>query len=667
MEFVKLFSPITINGMTVANRIVMPAMGLHFADSYDFTERYKDFYRERARGGVGLMLIGPIAIDLVGSVPGLPGIFEDGQIAPLREFIAELHGETPVKLGTQLFQMGRSAFGWGGLQPIAPSPIYSRISRQVPREMTLADIAAVQDAFAAATRRCRRAGFDYIEAVGCTGYLISEFLSPVTNRRTDAYGGSLEKRMRFGIEVMERMREAAGPDIAVGMRVAGNDFVEGGHTNDEQAVFCRELEKAGADVINVTGGWHETNIPQLTANVPPGAYVYLARGIKEQVGITVFASNRLGDPVVAEKALRSGAADMVCWARPLLADPALPRKIKEGRDDEIVSCISCNQGCFDSIFGFLSVTCILNPRCGREAEWRSAPAKAKKKILVAGGGPAGMEFAAAAARRGHDVTLYEREERLGGQARLAAAVPGKEEFRKIAAGMEKRLRLAGAAVRCGTTLTADEVKWTQPDCLVVATGAQPIAPAVPGIDKPHVVQAWEVLTGNVPDVGRRVVIVGGSAVGCETAEYLAVQGAPDAETVAFLMFHSAEDPAWLREKMLHSGRRITVIEMLERFADNVSRTQRWSLLKSLRLRGVELRGGTKLVEVTDDGVVVETPSGREAIPADTVVMAVGAKSVDGLAREASSLGIEVITLGDAKQPRRLNEAIAEGLRAALDV
>ena len=277
------------------------------------------------------MIIGPVAIDKVGSTPFMPGLFDDKYIGPIREFTDELHKDTDAKIGIQLMQMGRFASSsYTGVPPIAPSAIASPISGEVPREMTRDDIEEVKEAYAQGARRAMEAGFDYIEVLAAGGYLIGEFLSPVTNHRTDEYGGPIENRMRFGLEVIKKVRQVVGKDFAMGIRVSGHDFMEGGHTNIESALFCTEAEKVGVNSINVTGGWHESYIPQITTNVPPGAFLYLARGIKEKVSVPVFASNRLGDPLVAERALRSGAADMICWGRPLLADPELPNQSRNG-------------------------------------------------------------------------------------------------------------------------------------------------------------------------------------------------------------------------------------------------------------------------------------------------------------------------------------------------
>lgn len=668
MEFIKLFETMTIHGLTIKNRIVMPSMGLAYTHNYTLNDRYAAFYRERARGGVGLMTIGPFGIDRAGSVPLMLGLFEDDFVPPLKGLIDEIRCASDCKVAAQLLHMGRYSFSaLTGITPMAPSAIRSKLTGETPREMTQENIEEVQEAYAHAGRRAKKAGFDAVEILACTGYLISQFLSPLTNQRADQYGGDLSNRMRFGLEVIAKVRATVGDDMPLGIRIAGNDFMQGGHTNRESVLFAAEAEKAGIHYINVTGGWHETDIPQLTGDVPAGGFLYLARGIREKVRVPVFASNRLGDPLVAERALRSGACDAVCWGRPLIADPELPNKVREGRLKEIIPCISCNQGCFDTIFSGSPVGCVLNPRAGREADLTVQRTLSPKKIMVAGGGPAGMAFALTAAERGHRVTLYEQGDRLGGQVNLAMAPPGKGEFRKVIQSMAHRLARWEVDVRLNTVLTPEMVMAAAPDVLVVSTGASPLPLNVPGSDKAHVIQAWEVLLDKITLVGGDVVVVGGSATGCETAMHIAAMGAPDPNTFAFLMFHAAEDPTFAVDLLHHSGRKITVIDLVPRLADNVGKTARWSLMKGLRLMGVSLRPGTGLLEIRDDGVLVETARGQETIPADTVVLATGVRSVDDLTRALEGKGIQLITIGDAKSPRKLTDAIREGFEEAVRI
>jgi 2,4-dienoyl-CoA reductase (NADPH2) len=668
MEFMKLFEPITINGLTVKNRIVMPAMALFYTKDYSLTERFKAFYRRRAKGGVGLMLVGPVAVDRVGSNPLTLGLFTDAQMDAMRRFVKELHNDSDVKIGTQLMHIGYYASSKvTGVRPIAASAVPCPLTGETPREMTIEDIEEVKQSFAQAARRAREAGFDYLEIVMGGGYLISGFLSPLTNCRTDEYGGSTRKRMRFALEVIRVVKEAVGKDFPVGIRINGHDFMKGGNTNTQSVILCRHAETAGIDAINMSGGWHATQVPQITSDVPRGVFLYLARSIKDRVRVPVFVSNRLADPVDAEKALRSGSADMICWGRSLLADPEVPNRVRNGMNKEVVQCIACNQGCLDSIFSGEPVFCALNPQTGREDETEIKPAAIKKNVFVAGGGPAGMEFAWVARQRGHKVTLFEKSDRLGGQVCLAAAVPGKGPFAAAIESLRGRMEKAGVHIRLGFELTSQRVREERPDIVVVATGARAVKMDAPGCDQTHVVSAWDVLLGKVPEIGKNVVIVGGSGTGCEVAHFVAHMGIPEPDVIAFLILHNAEGFKRVRSLLLKPGRKITVIDMMGRVASNMGPSSRWPLMKKLRLLGVGIRPKTKLVEIAKDGVVVETDRGQESIPADTVIMAVGSRSVSDLAEEVKRNGIEVLVLGDAKEPRKISDAIREGFNAALNI
>jgi 2,4-dienoyl-CoA reductase (NADPH2) len=668
MRFGRLFEPIKINKVTIANRIVMPAMALFYTSDYTFTDRFKAFYRERALGGVGLMVIGPVAIDKVGSNPFMLGLFDDNYIEPIKIFIDELHKKTDVKIGVQLMQQGRFASSrFTGMTPIAPSAIPSPLNKEIPREMTEDDIIEVEDAFVKSAIRAKTAGFDYVELMAGGSYLIGEFLSPLTNRRTDGYGGTKDKRMRFGLEVIEKVRKAVGKDFFFGIRVSGHDFVKGGNTIEDSVAFCIEAEKTGVDCINVTGGWHETNVPQITSEVPAGAFAYLSRNIKENVNIPVFASNRLGDPYIAEKVLLSGAADMICWGRPLLADPELPQKVRSGKLDELVPCIGCNQGCFDSIASSLPVYCTLNPRVGRENKTKIRKTVKIKKIYVAGGGPAGMQFALTARQRGHNVTLFEKTGKLGGQINMVESVPGKKDFGNVIISLSNRIKAAGVKIKLKTVLTSKKIKKDKPNILVVASGAMQAEINLPGIDGPKVCSAWDVLNGSVSEIGKRVVIVGGGAIGCETALYIANLDVLNSESFAFLIYHEADNFDRLREQLYRSGRKITVLEVAERLAGNVGVSTRWSLLKNLRLMGVELRSGVRITGIEQNAVSIKTETGVESILADTIIIAVGSRSVNDLSRDVKIAGMKVITIGDAKEPRKIADAIREGFDAAMNL
>ncbi len=662
----KLFEPAKINLLNIRNRLVMPAVALFYTNDHSFNERYKAFYQERAKGGVGLMIIGPIAIDRMGSSPFIPGLFADSQIGPIGDFIAELHRNSPVKIGIQLMHQGRYASQkLSGFRPIAPSAIASPLSNEVPREMTAEDIENVQKAYVDSALRAKEAGFDYIEILMAGGYLVGEFLSPLSNQRTDQYGGTLEHRMRFGLEIIKKIRSAVGPNVAMGIRVSGHDYMKGGNTIKESSRFCAEAEKAGVDAINVTGGWHETHVPQVTSEVPTGAFLYLSRAVKAVVQVPVFASNRLGDPISAEKALRSGAADFICWARPLIADPYMPQKVRQGRSREAVPCIGCNQGCLDAIFAGSSVHCTVNPLAGREQTIEIVEAVIKKKVFIAGGGPAGMQFALTASRRGHDVTLFEKHNRLGGQVNLIAAIPGKKIYSGLVHSLAAQLRNSNVKIQLNTQLEPKTILDKKPDVLVVATGAKPVSLTIEGMHRGNVVDAWDVLDETVWEIGKRVVIIGGGATGCETALMVAKMGIPDAETISFLMTHSADELEDIQKLLCQTNREITVIEMTDRLAGNVGISTRWALLKRLQQLGIRFFTQAKVIKLEDDAVHILTQNGVESIQADTIIQAAGAVPINSLAKNVFTNQIEILTIGDAKGIRNLSEAIREGFETAL--
>jgi len=667
MEFSNLFSPIRINALEIPNRIVMTAMHLGYTPEGEVTDRLLAFYAARARGGAGLIIVGGCTIDELAGMSNMVGISEDRFIPGLQRLASGIK-EYGARAAAQLYQAGRYTHSSmiGGKKPISASPVRSRLTGETPRALELEEIPAMQMKFAQAAVRARSAGFDAVEILGSAGYLISQFLSPLTNIREDPYGGSLEHRMRFGLEVVEKVREAVGPDYPIIMRLAGNDFMEGGHTNHEARIFASELEKAGVDLFNVTGGWHETRVPQLTMGVPRKAFIYLARGVKSAVSIPVLGSNRINDPALAEGLLRNGEVDMVTMARALLADPEMPKKAKNGLSDRIYHCIACNQGCFDSIFRFQPATCLVNPMAGMEAEVRIRPADAKKTVLVIGGGPAGMKAACTAAERGHQVTLVEKQPELGGQLLLNRNIPGRREMVTAAHDLIQNLRGLGVEVVLGREADAGWIRKMAPQAVVVATGASPLLPDISGIRDQKVVMAWDLLSGKAT-AGPRVVIIGGNAVGLETALLLANQGTISPEVLHFLLANRAESLETLEELINRGNREVTVLEMTKKAGQDIGGSTRWTIMAELRRLGVTLLTGARATAVTVQGVEVDRAQGREQLPADTVVIAVGAASENRLTHALDGLEAEVFTIGDAKEPRNALEAIREGFFTGLRI
>jgi len=668
MKLKMLFSPITIGKLTLKNRIVMPSMGTLYTSDSTMTKRMSEFYLTRARGGAGLIIVGPVGIDKVGGGPLLLGLDEDRFIAPMKDFMHKIHGETDAKAGPQLFHAGRYAFSiMTGKQPVAPSAIPSKLTHEMPRELSVVEIKKIINKYKEAAIRAREADFDAIEILACTGYLITQFLSLVTNKREDEYGGSWENRIRFSMEIIRSIKQGVGEDFPLIVRVAGNDFMKGGFNNMDAKRFCSDLAGAGAHAINVTGGWHETNVPQITYDVPDGGFAYLAKGIKEAVNIPVFASNLLGNPQKAEDILRQDMADMVCMGRPLLADPKLPIKAQNNRLKEITPCISCNQACFDNIFMGHPVCCMVNPRVGLEMEYNEEPAKNQKNILIVGGGPAGLKAAITAAKRGHKVKLYEIEQELGGQIRLGAKKLGKNNFKHLVDVYAEQAKQSGVKFILNFKADCDTILQELPDAVIIATGGKPAPINVKGSDLSHVVSAWDVLQDKIIIKGKNVVVIGGSATGCETAELIASYGTITPDITNFLMHYNAETPEAIREFMFKGTKKVTIIEMLDKIAVNVGKTSRWALIRNLRSYGVKQLINTRLTEIRENEIVVMKNGEELILPADTVVVAAGVLPVNDLYEQLKGKIDQLHIIGDAIQPRRMVEAIREGYELGLKI
>lgn len=663
----KLFTPLQVGPLTLRNRVVMPAMHLAYTPEGEVTDQLVDFYSARAAGGVGLVIVGGCPIDDVSGMLGMVMLDDDKYIKGLNRLADAVHGHG-AHIAAQLYHSGRYAFSAmiGGKSSVAPSAVRSKFTGETPREMTKEDISQTINNFAEATRRAREAGFDAVEILGSAGYLISQFLSPITNCREDEYGGSYENRMRFGLEVADAVREAAGPGMAVLARLAGNDFMPGSNTNNESAEFASALEKRGVDCINVTGGWHETRVPQIPMNLPRGGYVYLAQGIKEKTSLPVIACNRINNPELAEKVLRQGRADLIGVARGMIADPEWVNKAKEGRSEEINLCIGCNQGCFDHVFLLQPIMCMVNPLAGKESHVEVKPADSVKNILVAGAGPAGLTFARTAAARGHKVTVYEKEGKAGGQIPLAAALRERSEFMTMIERFLILAESAGANIVYGQEVTSELIEKEKPDVVAVACGGAPLPAPFPGGDLPHVVQAWDVLADRV-DIGDKVVICGGGAVGCETALYLADIGTLTPDELHFLFRNQAESFEVLSQLANKGIKDITLIEMTGRIGSDIGQSTGWIIRQDLGRAGVRIMANTKALEITSEGVSVEKGDDKAVIPADTIILALGTKPDNALYEAVKDNHPNVIVVGDASKPGKAYDAVHAAYHAALEV
>jgi 2,4-dienoyl-CoA reductase (NADPH2) len=672
MKYLKLLSPFNIGHLQLPNRFVMPAMHLNLADNQYVTQELADFYIARAKGGCGFLIVGGCSVDkLASGGPFMITLKDDKYIPKLKDFTTQVHEAwDKVKICAQLYHSGGYSFPeLIGQRPVSSSERYSRFSKATSKAMTQEEIKREQKAIAAAALRAKKADFDAVEICGSAGYLMDQFLSPLVNQRTDEYGGSFENRLRFPVETIKLIKEYVGDDYIVGMRMAGEDFMgPESVTYDEKPPIAKAYEEAGIDYINVTGGWHEAKVPQLITNVPEGCYTYLAENIKNAVSVPVFASNRLQDPELAEKTLQADQADAICVGRGLIADPDLPNKIKNGNIHDIMRCVSCNQGCFDSVFYLKTITCLRNARAADERKTQLNPLKEKKKIMIVGAGPAGLEAARVGAIRGHDVHLFEKDADIGGYLNIISIPPGREEFKKIIEDYNYWIRKYQIPLTLNKNITIDEVKDFDPDVVLVCTGASPIKPPIKGIEGDNVYSAHDALAGRVP-IGKNCVVIGGGATGIELALHLAEYGALSPKAFKFLTFYRQYHGLTVDDalEMLYRGnKKVTVLEMLPKAGQSLGKSTKWALLDKCDMLGVDILTNVNVTEIEDNAVQYKDANGNlhGLDNIDAVYYATGVSPNDELYDKIKELGIDCHKIGDARKPETIVEAVARAYKIA---
>lgn len=642
LSFQKLFEPGRIGEMELKNRIVMPAMGTNLAtwDGY-VTEQMKDYYEERAKGGVGLVIVEVTCVaPPTGKTVPCQLLIDDDKFIPGLSELAEVIHRHGAKAALQLMHAGRAAKSKiTHTQPVAPSAIPMPFALgagyegEMPRELTVDEIKDLVGKFGKAAQRAKRAGFDGVEIHSLGLYLVAQFLSSASNKRQDDYGGELKNRARFLLDIIKAIKEAAGQDYPAWCRLTVREFgIEGGITLEEGQEVARKAQEAGADAIHVTVmAWGVSPRARPPTAEPPGNMVPFAEAVKKVVTVPVIAVGRI-NPELGEKVLQERKADFIAIGKGLITDPELPRKSASGRIDEIRPCIGCLR-CIDNILHKDGVVqCTVNAAAGKEREYQLRPVEKSKEVLVVGGGPAGMEAARVAALRGHRVTLYEKQAKLGGQLLQAIVPPHKSNLVGLIDYLATQMVRQGVKIELGIEATPELIEEAKPEVVLLATGVTPLIPEIPGIHRPNVVTAQKVLEGE--EVGERIVVIGGDLVGCETAEYLAER-----------------------------DKKVTIVEILTDVATRVISALRGLLLSRLAARGVTILTGVKDEELTDRGLAITTKEGeKQLIEADTVVLAAGAKPNKVLLPALRGKISEIYSIGDCVEPRDIFEAIADGYR-----
>jgi 2,4-dienoyl-CoA reductase-like NADH-dependent reductase (Old Yellow Enzyme family)/thioredoxin reductase len=636
-----ILSPLKIKTMELSNRVVMPPMGTNLGNK-DGTVSVENlaYVARRAKGQPGLMITEITGIHPDGVVgPNQLGAYDNRFIPGLAKMAEAAHKEG-CKIAMQIHHTGReSLYMLGKGRAMAPSPIPSIVFRGNPREMTLADIQEMIACFGAAAGRAREAGFDAVEIHGAHGYLLTQFLSALTNQRSDQYGGAtLKERSRFVLEVIAQVRKQVGPDYPVSIRLSAQEFIKGGYSAEDMQTIIPDMVKAGADLIHASFGTHGSpgGITQAPGEYAPGFNVWLAKKIKDVANVPVIAVGRFTDPAAADAVIAKGDADLVAFGRQFLADPDFLIKAKAGRTADIRQCIACNQGCIErEMLGEGNIRCSINPETGQETIYPEGPSANPRNVWVVGSGPAGLIAASEACRLGHKVTLFEKRDILGGQIRYAQIPPHKEIYGEWIDWQIGQIEKAKVEIKKGTEVTEALLKEGKPDYVIVATGGEKLVPPIAGIDKPFVCDAWQILDGRVAPK-QNVVIIGGALIGMEVADYLS-------------------------EKSI----KVTIVEMLKRSPVLKITSHGYMLHNRLRERGCRMIFGVEVKNIGDGCVECSTDGEASTIsPVDQVVIAAGMKPVNTLQGVLEKLGISFAVVGDASKPRRIIEATEEGARAA---
>ena len=663
MIYSKLMEPLDLGFTTIKNRSIMGSMHTGLEELDGGFERMAAYFAERAANGIGMIITGGIFPNAESSRGGAT-MSNAEEVRNHRLVTDAVHAaDRDVKICMQILHPGPLAYT---PDLVAPSAVKSRIGRYVPNALDVAGVRKQIDDHVRCAVMAQKAGYDGVEIIGSAGYLISSFLVEKTNLRDDEYGGSYENRMRFALEIVEQTRAAVGEKFILIFRIAAMDMLEGGMSWDEVVTLAKRLEQAGVSIISTHFTWHESAVPTIATMVPRAAFSGVTGRLRKHVGVPVITSNRINMPAVAEAVLARGDADLVSMARPLLADSEFMRKAMEGREDEINTCIACNQACLDHTFNGLLTSCLVNPRACHETQLNYLPVASAKRIAVVGAGPAGLAYATTAAQRGHDVTLFEASEEIGGQFNLAKHIPGKEEFYETLRYFKRMIEVHKIDLRLGVRADAAMLEAGNFDSVVVSTGIIPRVPVISGVDHPSVVGYIDVILGKKP-VGNRVAVIGAGGIGfdvCELITHSGPSGALDRDVFAAewgvdFENHPRGGVTGVEPRVAPSAREVFLLQRKDsKVGGGLGKTTGWTHRITLARRGVKMMNAVEYLKIDDAGLHILQNGQPELLEVDTIIICAGQESARGLFDELAAANVPVELIGGAYEAAELDAKAA---------